>query len=799
MKLENLLKFQIIGMHCSACSSRIENVISKMPEVEKVSVSLASNFAVIKLKEPCDVKNIIVEKIEKLGFQALYVDNSESAQVVWEKQQKTMDEELATKKRRVSMELLFTLPVFVLAMGYHWHFFMLSSMHGEVMAMGQIPMPLPLSMDGVQHTAISSIAFVIIQFLCASVVLWSGRDFYLKGIPSLIRKAPNMDTLVSLGTGVAYIVSLYYGFMHCYYEFARADFTGEMSETYALLAFRALDFLYFESVAVVISLVSLGKYMELRAKRKTSDAIKSLMDLSPKTVQRVKENGEYEEIPTDSVFPNDILFIAKGKQIPVDGVLLEGESVLDTSAVTGEYMPFSVKAGDNLISGSINTGNAFTMRAEKVGEDSVLAKIIRLVQEAQSSKAPIARYADLISLYFVPTILLIALCTFLFWQFFANFDDAILFSVSVLVVACPCALGLATPMSIMVATGRGAKLGLLIKNGTALELAGKVDTVVFDKTGTLTYGKAKICLESVETEQYKEQELISLSSTMEKNSEHPLAKAFLESFANEAPNFLMPMLESVEEKVGRGIIAQHQGKTYFLGNKLLLEENGILISEALQKKVDEIILLSKSPLYFAEKTESIGQVLALFSIQDEIRQESFLLIEELKKRNISPVLLSGDNKKSVLGVAKQLGITEENCFYEVLPTDKEACITHLKEKGKTVAMVGDGINDAPALAKADVGIVMGSGMDIAIEAGDIVLLNGIKSLDTALRLSKATMNNIKLSLFWAFCYNVILIPVAAGVFLYPFNLSFSPMYAGAAMAFSSVSVVLNALRLRSFK
>lgn len=443
---DSIIKFRLEGMHCSACSARIEKVISKMPEVEKVSVSLASGMAVIRLRENVskEERSRLIEsmtgKIENLGFKAFHIDNSVSAVNLWQEQQESMQKELAEKKRRVLIEILFTLPVFILAMGYHAGWVGISHASADFHTSGKVIFSL------------SAALFILIQFICTLIVLWSGRDFYIKGIPSLWHKSPNMDTLVALGTGVAFIVSFYYAI-----QFFRADFMLKNGETeYALLLKHAVHYLYFESSAVIIALISLGKYLELKAKSRTSLAIKSLMDLSPKTVIRIKENGGQERIGTEHVFPEDTLLIPKGEQIPVDGILVKGESSLDTSAITGEYMPYPVKEGDSLISGSINIGTALTMRAEKTGEDSVLAKIIRLVQEAQSSKAPIAKYADTISLYFVPAILGIALLTFVYWFFMQeNFGLAILFTVSVLVVACPCALGLATPMSIMVATGRG--------------------------------------------------------------------------------------------------------------------------------------------------------------------------------------------------------------------------------------------------------------------------------------------------------------------------------------------------------
>lgn len=814
--LDLILKFRIEGMHCSACSSRIEKVLSKMAETEKVSVSLASNMAVVRLRENVseNAKKQLIEamtgKIANLGFKAFYVDNSVSAANLWEQQQKSMAGELALKKKRVFWEIVFTVPVFLLAMGFHWGFVEVYSYAWKESAL----------LNAAEKTLLilPVTVFIGVQMFCTLAVLWSGRDFFINGLPSLWRRNPNMDTLVALGTGVAFLVSLYYGIRIFYCEYMLGFDTyagmGLYTDAYdsdkalwlyygnSLLA--GLHYIYFESSAMVIALVSLGKYLELRAKSRTSSAIKALMDLSPKTVIRVKENGGQERIGTEHIFPGDMLFIPKGEQIPADGVLIDGESSLDTSAITGEYMPFAVKPGDSLVSGSINIGGGITMKAEKTGEDSVLAKIIRLVQEAQSSKAPIARYADTVSLYFVPAILLIALLTFGYWLLYVgDFSHAVLFTVSVLVVACPCALGLATPMSIMVATGRAAKLGLLVKNGTALELAGKVDTVVFDKTGTLTEGKAVVRLERYLAE--NESADIALAYAMEKNSAHPLAKAFTEGFS--VNEIMLPLLENVEEVSGRGIRAVHGGYVYVLGNRAFMAENGIAVPESASELLERIAEQAKSPLLFGRtpnredspEQEVQDGLLAVFSIADSIRGAAYSVIEELKKQRIRPMLLSGDNKKTVLGTAAKIGIAAEDCLYEVLPTEKEACIAALKDRGKTVAMVGDGINDAPALASAHVGIVMGSGTDIALEAGDIVLLRGIEGLNTVLRLSRATMRNIQLSLFWAFCYNIVLIPIACGCLYFSHGIAFSPMFAGAAMALSSVSVVTNALRLRYFK
>ncbi len=801
-----MLRFNLGGMSCSACSSRIENVVSKIENVEKISVSLAASTALVQFDKSLSQEKVnelisnIIEKIEKIGFKAFLIDSEQDSQEIWINQQKQLAQEVNSKKNKLIFEAIFSVPIIIIAMASH----------------------INISLPNIINMYENPINFALIQGILLLPVLYFGRDFFIKGFPSLFNGAPNMDSLVALGTSSAFLYSVW-------------------STIELILGYdphKALMGIYFESCAMLITLISLGKFLELKSKIKTQEALKHLMNLSPKTITIITDKNEHLEISAEKIIVGDKIFIKAGNQIPVDGIIVEGESSLDLSAINGEFIPQDVKAGDYIVSGSINMGSAFIMQAKQVGANTVLAKIIKLVQEAQSSKAPIAGMADLISLYFVPAVIFLAFLFSLLWFTLGGLDftQTLKIFVAILVVACPCALGLATPMSIMVATGRGAKLGLLIKNGTALELAGKVDCIVFDKTGTLTEGKPQLSLNYAfnvpkEQEEKRNNFIFQLATSLEQNSDHPLSKAFVLSLQNNLQeqsstnyNFI-----DVKELSGRGICAslnifqENESKSYtakfYLGNLALMEELQLKFSEIEQKNIAEIMAEGKSPLIFAQHeatnteitNENINQaekvnleffdpepkILAIFAVQDKIRSASFALIENLKKLSIKPILLSGDNKASVLKVGQELGI--EDCIFEVMPTQKEEKIRELQKKGFIVAMVGDGINDAPALAKAEVGMVMGSGMDVAMEAGDIVLLRGIENIIAALKLSKATINNIKLSLFWAFIYNIMLIPVAAGLLLIFGGPPLSPMLAGAAMALSSLCVVLNALRLRNFK
>jgi len=526
------------------------------------------------------------------------------------------------------------------------------------------------------------------------------------------------------------------------------------------------------------------------SRTRTSEAIRGLMELTPESVERVLENGETREIAVRSVMPGDRLLIKPGSRIPVDGVVFEGQSALDMSSLTGESIPVDVKEGDEVSAGTLNVSGAFVMEARLVGADTALARIIHLVREAQGSKAPIASLADRISLYFVPAVILLATAAGLGWLWLGDlpFGEALRVFVAVLVVACPCALGLATPMSIMVATGRGAQLGVLMKNGTALEVSGHLDTIVFDKTGTLTEGQPRLVSLSAEADK---NEALRLAASLEAVSEHPLARAVLEA-AREHGFSLSPVSE-FRAVSGQGVLGTVEGKALLLGNESLLRENGISLTAVQKSRLESLADDGQTPLLLA----SDGVFLAMLGVADPLRDETPGIIAELRQMGLHVLMLSGDNERTARAVASRAGI--EEVIAGVRPDGKEAVISRLQSEGRRVAMVGDGINDAPALARADVGMAMGSGIDVAMEAGDVVLLRGLPGVKTAIGLGRASLANIRLSLFWAFAYNVLLVPVAAGLLLLFGGPAMSPMLAGAAMSLSSVSVVTNALRLRKFE
>lgn len=798
-----LLRFNLSGMTCSACSARIQHVLNAMPEIKDASVNLAANTVVVELAEGLsmelaeklseelseklsmtllsDVKkidkreeskerkegnytpdamintmiSIVIDKIKSIGFGAEFISPDKDMQELWSEEQSRNNSILKKKKQRLILEFAFAIPLMIIAMGAH------------------LGLPLPASIA--PHT--NPLNFALLQMFLCIPVLWSGRDFYIIGIPNLLRGSPNMDSLVAMGTGAAFLYSLWSTFEIAF---------GNVNQ--------GLMGIYFESSAVLIALISLGKYMETKSKTQTQEAIKGLMDLRPSFVTLVKDDNSHIEVPVEQVMIGDTVLIKPGTRIPVDGIVISGQSSLDMASITGESIPISVQEGSDISSGAMNISGVFTMKALHVGSDTMLARIISLVRDAQGSKAPIAGLADKISLYFVPAVIILATLAGLAWFFIGNlpFGSALRIFVAVLVVACPCALGLATPMSIMVATGRGARLGILIKNGTALELAGKLNTVVFDKTGTLTVGKPAL-IESICLGEHDEKKILQLAASMEQSSDHPLAKALLD--ANKEP-----ILDTTNffEIPGRGIQADISDNAnsfqLLLGNTAYMQENEVLLEKETFLSLDALASKGQTPLLLAQDKKLIG----IFAIADTIREEATDVIKTLKELGLHVMLLSGDHKKNVQAIGTSVGIALEDCIAEVLPTDKEAVIAKLQENpANIVAMVGDGINDAPALARAHVGIAMGSGIDIAMDAGDMVLLRGLDCVPIALKLSRATLRNIKISLFWAFAYNILLIPIAAGLLLLFGGPSLSPMLAGGAMAMSSVSVVFNALRLRT--
>ena len=586
-----------------------------------------------------------------------------------------------------------------------------------------------------------------------------------------------MDSLVAVGTGAALLYSLWSTL-----EIAVATSPAE--------AHQAVMGLYYESAGMLVALISLGKYLEAVSRTRTSEAIRGLMELTPEQAERVLPDGSVKEIAVRAVMPGDRLLIKPGSRIPVDGTVVEGSSALDMSSLTGESMPVDVTEGDEVSAGTLNISGSFVMEARRVGADTSLARIIHLVREAQGSKAPIAGLADRISLYFVPAVMAVATAAALAWLFFGDlpFGDALRVFVAVLVVACPCALGLATPMSIMVATGRGAQLGVLMKNGTALESSGHLDTIVFDKTGTLTEGSPRLV--SLHVEGMSEQDALWLAASLEAVSEHPLARAVLEA-AGERGISASPV-EGFLAVGGSGVTGSVNGRNLLLGNERLLSEHGVELAAEQKSRVAALADDGQTPLLLAED----GVLVAMLGVADPLREETPAVIRELRSMGCRVMMLSGDNERTARAVAARAGI--DDVVAGVRPDGKEQVISRLQSEGRRVGMVGDGINDAPALARADVGMAMGSGIDVAMEAGDVVLLRGLPGVVTALGLGRATLANIRLSLFWAFAYNVLLVPVAAGVLLLFGGPAMSPMLAGAAMSLSSVSVVLNALRLRHF-
>lgn len=744
----------ITGMSCSACSSRIEKVVNRMQGVEQMSVNLLKNNAHVTFDESVVDEKAIIARIEKLGFGARVHAANVAAPVP---QQDTAAQEMEEMRQRLIGSLLFAGLVFYQHMGRMWGW------------------PLPSFILGQENELINA----LLQMLWCIPVLFIDRKYFIHGVRNLLSGAPNMDSLIAVGSGASFIYGLYSVFGMAY---AFGHNCLDLLPGFA-------DALYFEASAVILALVTVGKFMEARAKSHTSDAIKALMNLTPKTAL-VERHGLQGEIPVEEVVTGDVLIVKSGASVPVDGKIIEGSAALDESALTGESLPVDKTIGDKVIGGTINRSGYFKMEATAIGADTALAKIIALVDEATSSKAPIAKLADKVSGYFVPAVIGIAVLAAVVWLALgASWHFALTIAISVLVISCPCALGLATPTAIMVGTGRGAKSGILIKSATALETAHKIDTVILDKTGTITAGKPVVT--DILPIKITENELLAFAAGLEKLSEHPLGEAIVA--AAEAKQLVLPEAGNYKQIPGQGVTAELAGAECAAGNLKLLEALNVDVS-SLMERYDKLAAQGKTPLYFVRA----GELLGCIAVADTVKPTSREAIGKLQAMGLRVLMVTGDNQATAEAIRAQVGVDE--AVAQVLPQDKEAVIRKLQQEGHIVAMVGDGINDAPALARADVGIAIGAGTDIAIEAADMVLIKSdLLDVAKAICLSRRVMTNIKENLFWAFIYNAVGIPFAAGVFYTAFGWLLNPLIAAAAMSCSSVSVVTNALRLRFIK
>jgi len=755
-------QFDVTGMTCSACSARIEKSVSKLPGIKEVSVNLLKNSMVASYDESILDTSGIIQAVEKAGYGAipktLAQSGSKPAVAAGKPEISTAQKDHKQMKQRLLLSAVFTIPLFYISMGH------------------MMGWPLPAFLLGMEN----AMSFAFTQFLLLIPVVFVNFKYYKMGFKTLLHGSPNMDSLIAIGSSAAIIYGIY-----AIYKIGIGFGHGDMETVHSFM----MD-LYFESAGMILTLITLGKTLEARAKGKTSDAITKLMNLAPKTAV-VERNGQEITIPVEEVQAGETLIVKAGEAVPVDGVVVEGASSVDESALTGESIPVEKHIGDKVIGATLNKSGYFKMQATKVGDDTTLSQIVHLVDEATSSKAPIAKLADRVSGVFVPVVISIALVSAIIWLLLGyGFEFALSIGISILVISCPCALGLATPTAIMVGTGKGAANGILIKSAEALETAHNINTVVLDKTGTITEGTPSVtnllCRDGI-----GQNELLQIAASLEKLSEHPLAESIVKEAENERISFLP--VENFRQVPGQGIIGEIENEICFAGNRRLLEANGIS-GGVLQSLGDAMAEEGKTPLFFARGKELMGVI----AVADVVKPTSRQAVQELSGMGTEVVMLTGDNRKTAEAIQRQVGVNR--VVAEVFPQDKEKEIRRLQDSGKKVTMVGDGINDAPALARADVGIAIGAGTDIAIESADIVLMKSdLLDVSTAIQLSKAVIRNIKQNLFWAFIYNIIGIPVAAGLFYLPFGLKLNPMIGAFAMSFSSVFVVSNALRLRWFK
>lgn len=758
-------KFIVTGMTCSACSAHVEKAVRKLPDVADVAVDLLGGSMRVEYDESKLSPDGIIAAVEGAGYGASLPAAPGTAKAAAPTH--TMEEELQGMKRRFIASLCFLVPLFYLAMGH------------------MMGWPLPHWF----HQPENALSVALIQFLLTVPIMVINQKYYRVGFKTLFKGAPNMDSLIAIGSAAAVIYGVVALFQISAGLGALAYGVGDAAAALAKVEHWSMD-LYFESAGMILTLITLGKFLETRSKGKTGQAIERLLDLAPKTAT-VLRAGREVEVPVEEVVVGDLILVRPGQSIPVDGEVVEGWSAVDESALTGESLPVEKAPGDRVLSASLNKSGSFTMKASKVGSDTTLSQMIALVEEAAASKAPIAKLADKVAGVFVPVVIAIAVLTAAVWLVTGHgVEMALTSGVAVLVISCPCALGLATPVAIMVGTGKGAENGVLFKSAEALEALHTVDTVVLDKTGTVTAGAPQVT-DVHPCAGVTEEELLQAAAALEKPSEHPLAQAIVAEA--EQRQLSLPSAEQFEAVHGRGVKAVIQGAACLAGNRAMLEENGVELEQE-GAAAEALAENGKTPLYFVRD----GALIGVIAVADTVKPTSAAAVKRLRDLGLRVVMLTGDNQRTAAAIAREVGVTD--VVAEVLPADKERQVRALQEQGSKVAMVGDGINDAPALARSDVGIAIGAGSDVAIESADVVLMKSdLNDAVTAIRLSKAVIRNIRQNLFWAFIYNIIGIPLAAGVFFPVLGWQLNPMFAAAAMSLSSVCVVSNALRLRFFK
>lgn len=770
-------RFDVTGMTCSACSSHVEKSVGKLTGVENVSVNLLTNSMQVEFDENKLDTAGIIKAVEDAGYGAAVKDEHAKSGAKTSGQSgsqennglSAVEQNVKNMKKRLIVSLIFWIPLMYVSMGhmiYQWL---------------NIPMP-PFTMNFL-HGNENAITYAFTQFLLLLPILIANQKYFKNGFKTLWHRSPNMDSLIAIGAGAAILYGIF-----AIYRIGYAMGHGDM-----MVVHQYAHDLYFESAGTILTLITIGKYLETKSKGKTSEAITKLLNLAPKTVTAVRDGVE-QVVDAADVEKGEIFLVKPGESVAVDGIVLEGKSSFDESAITGESIPVPKQEGDTIVSASINKSGLIRAKATKVGEDTTIAQIIRLVEEASSSKAPIAKMADKIAGVFVPAVITIALITGVIWLISgATFEFAMSTAIAVLVISCPCALGLATPVAVMVGTGKGAENGILIKSGDALETAHQIDTVVLDKTGTITQGKPVvtdiICAAGKNADKTQ---LLQIAGSLEKGSEHPLAEAIVNYCVTN--NISLEKVTDFNALFGKGIEGTVSGTHYYAGNEKMMEEKGISLSTEQKNQIQALAKQGRTPLLFADEKQFLGIV----AVADVVKPTSKEAVQKFRDYGIHVIMLTGDNEVTAQAIKEQVGIDE--VIAGVLPTQKEKKISALKQAGHKVAMIGDGVNDAPALASADVGIAIGAGTDVAIESADIVLMkNDLLDAVGAVKLSKAVIRNIKENLFWAFFYNSIGIPLAAGV-LYPlFQIKLNPMFGAAAMSLSSVCVVSNALRLRWVK